>query len=299
MKRYGVGFAAIAMLVSLPALADGVTPQPSPVTPMNSMPDVPSFGEMSMLFRQFEPEGRRVRQQLRVDLLSALTPLHRAAVGEFIGESALSEEPDANALARKIDAVLSSAEKRDVVAAFYRFLAAQEAIGEKLNAAMAQQFPQLADAIRNQHRESPPSLKPDEVGALLANWLLPQPTMLGLLPQGQPGEVSIRASFSPSSGEDAQFRTRLRSTVLAALTPAHREEVAAAMGRFAVSSEADREALSKQLLAMLSPQEQHGVVAAYAALEPQQTPADAGTVLVNVLLFPLAGAFFRSGAFFR
>lgn len=82
---------------------------------------------------------RALMESSRAKLFGSVTPAHRKLVAQIIGELAMSPKPDAQAAAKQIDAVLSPAEKKAVIAANVASRA-QMASLRKQNEALRAQF---------------------------------------------------------------------------------------------------------------------------------------------------------------
>lgn len=81
---------------------------------------------------------RALMESSRANLFAAITPAHREAVAQIIGELAMSSNPDANAAAKQIDAALSPAEKAAVIAADQASRAQTAALRTQMAAQRAQ-----------------------------------------------------------------------------------------------------------------------------------------------------------------
>ncbi len=68
-------------------------------------------------FQRFESQKEQLHQQMRLQILQSLTPVHRRVVASTIGELAVSPNPDPATAARRIDALLSPGERQRVIAA--------------------------------------------------------------------------------------------------------------------------------------------------------------------------------------
>ena len=107
MKR----FVAFALALALaPATALAQVPPP-PETAGVAAPSAQQMAAMQQVHAQME----QFRLQSRARLLAALTPQHRAAVANVVGQLALSPNPDPRAAAQQLDAVLAPAEKQSIV----------------------------------------------------------------------------------------------------------------------------------------------------------------------------------------
>jgi len=92
-----------------------------------------------------------------------------------------------------------------------------------------------------------------------------------------------------------KIHTEARAQILAALTPAHKAELAREIGEMAITVTPDPQAVEHRLDAMLTPQERQAIVAAHEAaqakvrammsqdghaLPPPATVPDAGRILL-------------------
>ena len=130
--------AAVCMLalLSAPVLASAQESSPAPVPPSpvaaptvsppaQSWPrksgitpaDLTQLKTILAASIGYSEKQRALMETSRAKLFAAVTPAHRKAVAQIIGELAMSSTPDANAAAKQIDAVLSPQEKSAVIAA--------------------------------------------------------------------------------------------------------------------------------------------------------------------------------------
>lgn len=128
--------ACMLALLSAPALASAQESSPAPAPPspaaakavsppVHAWPATPGFtpadlAQLKALAPAFTALGEKQRalmESSRAKLFAAITPAHRRAVAQIIGELVMSSDPDGNAAAKQIDAVLSPAEKSAVIAA--------------------------------------------------------------------------------------------------------------------------------------------------------------------------------------
>jgi len=65
--------------------------------------------------QQLRAEFQQSRMQTRARLLAALTPAHRTAVANVVGQLALTTNPNPKAAAQALDAILAPAEKTSIV----------------------------------------------------------------------------------------------------------------------------------------------------------------------------------------
>jgi len=82
---------------------------------------VPDHGPSAGMIRMHE-QMMQARQQVRAQMLGALTPAHRTLLASVVGGLAVSPSPNVEAAAKQLDAALSPQESRailDVEASFH------------------------------------------------------------------------------------------------------------------------------------------------------------------------------------
>jgi hypothetical protein len=94
-------------LTPVGALAQGAPPPP----PDAGAPTAGQRAAMQQLHAQMEQN----RLQTRSRMLAALSPAHRTAIANIVGQLVLSPNPDPRAAAQALDAALSPAEKQSVL----------------------------------------------------------------------------------------------------------------------------------------------------------------------------------------
>ena len=67
------------------------------------------------LMQQAHQQLRQLHQQTRMQMLAALTPAHRTLVANVVGQLAIAPNPNPQAAAQQLDAVLSGGEKQSIV----------------------------------------------------------------------------------------------------------------------------------------------------------------------------------------
>ncbi len=101
-------FPALALVatVSLPALA-----QEAPDATTATRPSTQQMEAMQKLHEQM----RQLHDQARLQMLGSLSPAHRAAIANIIGQLAIAPNPNRRAAEAQIDALLSNGEKQSVL----------------------------------------------------------------------------------------------------------------------------------------------------------------------------------------
>jgi hypothetical protein len=98
---------ALVATVSLPAFAQEAPDATS------ARPSTQQMEAMQKLHEQM----RQLHDQARLQMLGSLSPAHRAAVANIIGQLAIAPNPNRRAAAAQIDALLSNGEKQSVLTA--------------------------------------------------------------------------------------------------------------------------------------------------------------------------------------
>ncbi len=104
---------ALALALS-PAAAFAQAEAPPPGPPGTALGSPPTAAQQALM-RQVHAQAEAARLQARQRLLAALTPAHRTAVANVVGQLALAANPDPRAAAQALDAVLAPAEKQSIV----------------------------------------------------------------------------------------------------------------------------------------------------------------------------------------
>jgi len=154
----------LALMLALSAIPVAALAQDSN---QPASPTTDQHQQMRQTFARFAQQEEQLHQQMRWQILSALTPVHRRAVGATIGDLAIAQNPDPAAAAKRLDAMLSPGERQRIVAAHSSF---------------ATQSRQLHDQMRTEMQSEMPSGHPDFMkhphGAMMANRQLDAGTLL-------------------------------------------------------------------------------------------------------------------------
>lgn len=84
-------------------------------------------------FEQFREQQTRLGEQFRSQVLSSLTVEHRRAVAATIGEFAVAPDPDVWAAAKRLNQILSPAERTRIMQAQEAFRAQSSQLREQLD----------------------------------------------------------------------------------------------------------------------------------------------------------------------
>jgi hypothetical protein len=199
-------FLAIALaLVALPAaaLADPTTSAqaPAPLTPAQRQ-------AISSQRQAFFQKEMQMHQQLRTQILDALSPDHRTAVADAIGQMVIAASPDPAATAKQIDGLLSSGEQQRILSLHSAFVSQSQAMMQQLHDQLQQQG---AGTHGNWAKTPPPMQMPggNDAGNVVLMVLahrspMGMPGMHGMRPRPdgpQPAGEGAPAPGGPPPGE--------------------------------------------------------------------------------------------------
>ena len=131
---------------------------------------------MRQTAQQFFQQEEQLHQQMRSQILSALSPVHRRAVAATIGNLAVAENPDLQAAARQLDQTLTPAEKQRILSAHETFKNQSMQLHEQMRAAMASEMPAGHPMMAGNHTMTNMH-PPTDAGSILLMALAPHPLM--------------------------------------------------------------------------------------------------------------------------
>jgi hypothetical protein len=174
MIRNAFTLALALSMLSLPALAQDSSGPPAPTPDQRQA--------MHQTFERFAAQEEQLHQQMRWQILSALTPIHRREVGATIGELAITPSPDVAAAAKRLDAMLSMGEQQRILAAHAAFAAASRQLHEQMKSELQSEMPAdhpgfMDHGPQNGTMRQHPEL---DAGTLLLMALTPHPLMMGM-----------------------------------------------------------------------------------------------------------------------
>ena len=114
MKFLWLPAMALVATVSLPALAQEAPPQDGPRPAIDAAMARPSMQQMEAMQKVHE-QLRQIHTTARLQMLGSLSPAHRAALANIIGQLAIAPTPNRRAAEAQIDALLSNGEKSSVL----------------------------------------------------------------------------------------------------------------------------------------------------------------------------------------
>ena len=124
-------------------------------------------------FEQFRQQEEQLYQQMRYQMLSAMSPVHRRAVGALIGELAIASNPDPQAAARQLDGMLSGAERQRIIAAHTSFESQSRQLHEQMHEQLQRVMPDARDDMMKHDHEHSMGSRQLDAGTLLLKGLSP------------------------------------------------------------------------------------------------------------------------------
>jgi hypothetical protein len=132
------GFLALALALSLsPVAAIAQSVQPDAPPAMSDQQRQAMFNT----FRTIHTQEETLHKTFRAQALASLTPIHRQAVAGLIGQLAISANPDKSVTAKQIDALLSGAERNQILAAHTNYLNQSKALHQQAMAQLQKYMP--------------------------------------------------------------------------------------------------------------------------------------------------------------
>ncbi len=144
--------------------------------------------------QRFAQQEEQLHQQMRSQILSALTPAHLRAVAATIGALAVAPNPDPQAAAQRLDAMLSAAERGRILAAHQAFAAQSRQLREQMRGELQSEMPQgMPDWNRGPHEGMTSAHRMSDPGSLLLAALAPHP----MFDMGWPGRGMMPPGGAP------------------------------------------------------------------------------------------------------
>jgi hypothetical protein len=135
---------------------------------------------LQQTFQRYGAQEEQLHQQMRYQMLSTLSPVHRRAVAATIGELAISPDPDLDGAAKRLDQMLSSYERTRILAAHQAFVDQSRQLHEQMRTEIQSELPADHPAWTGHGppngRMTPPNF---DAGTLLLMELSPHPKMMG------------------------------------------------------------------------------------------------------------------------
>jgi hypothetical protein len=187
MNRTFLALALALSVIPIAALADDSDARPQ-LTPTQRQ-------AMQQTFQRFAAQEEQLHQQMRFQILSAMSPVHRRAVGATIGDLAIAPNPDLTAAAKRLDALLSPGERQRVLAAHTAFFTQSLQLHDQMRSELRSEMP-AADhppSTKHDNDNEMAQMQPD-AGTVLLGVLSPHPHMMG---DHEHGAMMMRMEGAP------------------------------------------------------------------------------------------------------
>jgi|SRR6516162_9743730 hypothetical protein len=161
------------------ALALSVTPIAA-LAQENNAPQEPTDAQrqaMYQTFQRFATQEEQLHEQMRSQILAALSPVHRRAVGTMIGELAITPNPDVDAAAKRLDAMLTSYERQRILTAHSAFWSQTKQLHEQMRNEMRSEMPAGHSGFMDRDKQGMTTPQLD-AGTILLGVLTPHPHMM-------------------------------------------------------------------------------------------------------------------------
>jgi hypothetical protein len=146
MSKSFFAFALALSLIPAAALAQDANASQQPTDAQRQ--------QMHQMFQQFGQQERQLHDQLRAQILSVLTPVHRRALAAEIGNLVLSPNPDIDAAAKQIDAILSPGERQRILQAHSAYASQARQLHEQMKSQMQSEMPNWHPPSHDDHMMS-------------------------------------------------------------------------------------------------------------------------------------------------
>lgn len=138
---------------------------------------------MHQTLQRFVQQEEQLHQQMRWQILSTLSPVHRRVVAATIGELAIAQSPDVAGTARRLDQMLSPGERQRIIMAHSSFAAQSRQLHEQMRTELQSEMPAGHPGFMSSHGSqngTMPTHPQLDAGTLLLMALTPRP-MLGMM----------------------------------------------------------------------------------------------------------------------
>jgi hypothetical protein len=183
-------FLALALALSvIPVAARADDAAPPQLTPAQRQ-------AMQQTFERFATQEKQLHQQMRAQILTAMTPVQRRAVAATIGDLAIEPNPDPVAAAKRLDAILSPGERQRIIAAHSTFQSQSRQLHDQMRTELTSEMPadmqsRFANHQKDEHEMAPRQL---DAGTLLLRVLVPRPQMMEM---GDHGHFMMHMEGAP------------------------------------------------------------------------------------------------------
>lgn len=186
MKQSIVALTLALGMVPIGALAQATN------TNASAIPTDAQRQAMHQTFERYAQQEKQLYQQMRWQILSTLSPVHRRAVAATIGELAIAPDPDTRAAAKRLDATLSPSERQRILAAHETFKTQSRQLHEQMRSELQSEMPPGHSSVMNGQSGTASHHPELDAGGILLMALVPHPMMEmmmhGMVPHGMSPE---------------------------------------------------------------------------------------------------------------
>ena len=125
MKNVFVALSLALALIPVSTLAQTAPSAVRSITPAQRQ-------AMFQQFQAFHQREEQLHQQFRAQILGTLSADQRTSVANLVGQLAVSSNPDANAAAAQLDAMLSQGQKQQILSAHNTFRAQSKSLHDQM-----------------------------------------------------------------------------------------------------------------------------------------------------------------------
>lgn len=125
-------------------------------------------------FERYGLQEEQVHQQMRYQVLSALTLAHRRELASLIGELSIEPDPDLPAAAERIDRALLSSERQRILAAHQSFVAQSRQLREQMRAELQSELPARPNGENGHRNWAPQQQRQLSAGTIVLMTLTPR-----------------------------------------------------------------------------------------------------------------------------
>jgi hypothetical protein len=141
---------------------------------------------MRATFDRYRAQEEQLHQQMRYQILAALTAVHRRELASLIGELAIEPNPDLRDAAARIDRALLSSERQRILAAHQTLETQSRQLHEQMRTELQSELPAGYPSWRGSGNRPMPQQSQLDAGAIVLMTLTPH-VQMGMGWHGGPG----------------------------------------------------------------------------------------------------------------
>lgn len=168
MNKSSLALALALSVLPTAAYAQTVSP-PEPVDAQHQA--------MRQTFEKYGQQFEQLRQQMRGQILSEISPMHLRAIGATIGELAIAQNPDTQVAAKQIDRILSGGERSRIMSSVASFHAQLRQLHDQMRSEIQSEMPSGQQPTNDRPKNGMMAHPPSDAGTILLMTLSPHPMM--------------------------------------------------------------------------------------------------------------------------